>query len=149
MMYNYNSTGVYYAFVAWISSLVGLIIFLLWALSPNDLLHGIGINYYPSRYYAIAIPAYSIVVVVLVVIGYIGINLLNTLDPEEMLTIRDDLARKSPGIFLKCNSSGGIPDVGDIDPVDVSNILFGNSGRTQHKFTAVVRTGSTSILRKS
>jgi hypothetical protein len=71
-MAKFNATGVN-AFVAWIASIVVFIVFLLWAFSPKYLLHGIGITYYPSRYYAIALPAYIIITVFLIVIGkYVG-----------------------------------------------------------------------------
>lgn len=105
-MAKFNSTGVY-AFVAWIASIVGFILFLLWAFSPRYFLHGLGITYYPSRYYAIALPAYIIVVIFLIIIAYIGVNLMRTLEPEDMFTVKDNQTRASPNVFLKCSASGG------------------------------------------
>lgn len=105
-MPKFNAIGVY-AFVAWITSIVVFIIFLLWAFSPRQLLHDIGVIYYPSRYYAIALPAYIIVLVILINITYIGINMMMTFEPDNMFTIKDNHTRISPNIFLKCSMLGG------------------------------------------
>lgn len=44
-----NPTEVY-GFVLWISSAVAYIIFLAWAFTPEEVLHSVGITYYPSKY---------------------------------------------------------------------------------------------------
>ena len=106
LMAKFNATGVY-AFVAWIASMVVFVVFLLWAFSPRSVLNAIGITYYPSRYYAIALPAYMIVLLFLVNMAYIGINLMMTLEPDDMCTIRDSQTRRSPNVFLKCSTVGG------------------------------------------
>ena len=105
-MAKFNATGVY-AFVAWIASMVVFVVFLLWAFSPRSFLHAIGITYYPSRYYAIALPAYMIMLIFVINLGYIGINLMMTLEPDDMFTIRDGQTRVSPNVFLKCSTVGG------------------------------------------
>ena len=105
-MTKFNATGVY-AFVAWIASMVVFVVFLLWAFSPRYILHQIGITYYPSRYYAIALPAYIIILIFVVNIAYIGINLMMTLEPDDMFTIKDSQTRVSPNVFLKCSALGG------------------------------------------
>ena len=106
LMTKFNATGVY-AFVAWIASMVVFVVFLHWALSPRSILHQIGITYYPSRYYAIALPAYIIILIFVVNIAYIGINLMMTLEPDDMFTIKDSQTRVSPNVFLKCSALGG------------------------------------------
>lgn len=105
-MAKFNATGVY-AFVAWIASMVVFVVFLLWAFSPRSLLHQIGITYYPSRYYAIALPAYIIMLIFVVNIGYIGINMMMTHEPDDMFTVKDGQTRSSPNVFLKCSALGG------------------------------------------
>ena len=87
--------------------MVVFVVFLLWAFSPRSFLHAIGITYYPSRYYAISLPAYIIVFILVVNIGYIGINLMMTLEPDDMFTITDGQTRISPNAFLKCSAVGG------------------------------------------
>ena len=89
----------------------------------------LGITYYPSRYYAVALPAYALVVYTLVAIGYMGWNMMNTLDPEDLGTVYDyghrrDLSMgRSPSTFIKCGTQEGIPDIGDMDPIEISLLL--------------------------
>eukprot|EP01039_Chlorochromonas_danica_P015642 gene15642-18412_t len=78
-----------YAFVGLIASYVFLFAYLGWAFLPSSVLHKLGITYYPSRYYAIAIPAYGFVTFLLIVVAYIGVNMINTPDPEDLITVRD------------------------------------------------------------
>ena len=105
-MAKFNATSVY-AFVAWIASMVVFVIFLVWDFSPRSFFHEMGITYYPSRYYAIALPAYMIVIVLVINMSYIGINLLMTLEPDDMFTIRDNQAIPCPNAFIKCSTTGG------------------------------------------
>ena len=105
-MAKFNATSVY-AFVAWIASMVVFVVFVLWAFSPRSFFHEIGITYYPSRYYAIALPAYIIVVLFIIIMSYIGINLMMTLEPDDMFTIKDSQTRSSPNTFMKCSTLGG------------------------------------------
>lgn len=121
-----------YSFVAWISSIIGYVGFIAWAFLPQSFLHSWGITYYPSRYYAVAIPAYIIVLYVLSGWVYIAFNLLHTLDPEDIGTIRDRKQRgaiatasnsHAPVGIVKVGSLDGIPPMQDIDPVQISTIL--------------------------
>jgi phosphatidylinositol glycan class P protein len=120
-----------YSFVGWISSFVIYLCFLAWALLPEKLLHSLGITYYPSRYYAIALPAYALVTYAFSGIAYIGWNMINTLDPEDLGTVYDFSQRRlnqsplgrAPLTFVKCNTREGIPDIGDIDPLEISSLI--------------------------
>lgn len=121
-----------FSFVGWISTFVAYICFLSWALLPEEVLHSVGITYYPSRYYATAIPSYLIVVYVLSGFAYMGWNMMRTLDPEDLGTVYDNRSyvsnsNSSPGRaslnFIKCGEKEGIPDIGDIDPLEISRLL--------------------------
>lgn len=120
------------SFVAWTASIFVYLCFAAWAILPGKTLHALGVTYYPSRYYAIALPAYVLVVYVLSGIVYIGLNLLSTKEPEDIATIRDDhtsvATLSAPLTFIKCGGTAtkdnGIPDIGDIDPVLVSTVLY-------------------------
>jgi hypothetical protein len=72
-----------FSIVAWISSICAYVCFIAWAVLPSKTLRYIGVTYYPSRYYAVALPAYVLVMFALCGIAYIGLNLLKTLDPED------------------------------------------------------------------
>lgn len=114
-----------FSFVAWISSIFVYLCFIGWAFLPEETLHYIGITYYPSRYYAVALPSYLILLFILSGIGYIGYNLTITLEPENRETIRDKSSNvlQAPLIFIKCSAREGIPDIGDIDAVQISSVL--------------------------
>ena len=85
-----------------------------------------------NRDYGIALPAYVLFVLGLTVTAYIGLNLYHTPDPESTMTFRDTHSRPSPAVFIKFSSTnGGIPDIGDMDPVEVSLLTlqhFQNKG---------------------
>lgn len=120
-----------YSFVAWISTFMVYLCFLCWALLSDYMLQYLGITYYPSRYYAVALPAYFIVVYVLAAVCYIGWNMMNTLDPEDLGTVYDyDHRRgsalsigKAPSLFIKCGTQEGIPDIADMDPIEINFLL--------------------------
>eukprot|EP01038_Epipyxis_sp_PR26KG_P010498 gene10498-14109_t len=152
-----------YSFVAWIATIFVYICFIAWAFLPRKVLYSLGVTYYPSRYYAIALPAYIIVSYVLFNIAYIGLNMMNTLNPNDIGTIRDkkiittsfntnnNSTNNSSGnnnsnnnknnnnnnnisgishnnnkqlTFIRCGVKEGIPEIGDIDPIQVSRIFL-------------------------
>lgn len=128
-----NTSDSALSFIIWVGSYIVYIAFLAWAFLPDSILHPLGITYYPSRYYALAIPSYVILVVLLMAATYIGFNMINTNDPDDFATIRDrkrtdgrDIVTKPvPAKYVKCGKYEGIPDFGDIDPIEMSKHLAG------------------------
>ncbi|KAF7809230.1 Phosphatidylinositol N-acetylglucosaminyltransferase subunit P [Senna tora] len=80
-----------YGFVGSITVAVASVIFLLWAYVPESWLHSIGISYYPSRYWALAVPTYVMVTIVLGLAFYIGLNFMSTPSPASVNTIYGEL----------------------------------------------------------
>ncbi|CAL5440116.1 unnamed protein product [Camellia sinensis] len=76
-----------YGFVGAISTVVATVIFLIWAYLPEPWLHLIGIYYYPSRHWALAVPTYAMVTIVLAIGFYIGLNFMVTPPPTSLNTI--------------------------------------------------------------
>ncbi|KAF5957136.1 hypothetical protein HYC85_004361 [Camellia sinensis] len=100
-----------YGFVGSISTVVATAIFLIWAYAPDRWLHTIGIFYYPSRassytdrrlaveknrrseatidgrYWALAVPTYAMVTVILAIGFYIGLNFMATPPPTSLNTM--------------------------------------------------------------
>ncbi|KAI8645176.1 PIG-P-domain-containing protein [Parasitella parasitica] len=68
----------YYGFVMYLSSFVALGIYLIWAYVPDEILHSLGITYYPNRYWALAIPIWLMTFVWFIFISFMTINLMNT-----------------------------------------------------------------------
>ncbi|KAI7899846.1 PIG-P-domain-containing protein [Cokeromyces recurvatus] len=68
----------YYGFVMYLSSFVAFGIYLIWAYVPDEILHRLGITYYPSRYWALAIPIWLMTFVWFIFISFMTVNLMNT-----------------------------------------------------------------------
>ncbi|EPS65066.1 hypothetical protein M569_09715, partial [Genlisea aurea] len=83
-----------YGFIGSITTVVFTAIFLMWAYVPDRWLHSLGIHYYPNRFWALALPTYFIVTVVLGIMFYIGINLMATPPPTSLNTIFDEFSRE-------------------------------------------------------
>lgn len=125
-----------YAFVAWISTVFAYGIFVFWATMPAAVLHKMGITYYPSRYYAIALPAYALVFWILLIFSYIGWNMFHTYDVEDMRTVEDGQGRVAPNHLVRSNSNKRgvcVPDIGDMEPSAVSVTLFSSSGAMKQR----------------
>ena len=59
-----------YGFLGWITSSTFYVVFLVWAFTPDFILQWYGITYYPSKYWAIALPTWLCVTVVCVTLAY-------------------------------------------------------------------------------
>lgn len=73
------STGVtpqaeYKGFAAHVVSGVFLAIWIAWSILPENVLHALGVYYYPSRWWALAIPAYTLVVLAYLYVGVFSYN---------------------------------------------------------------------------
>ncbi|KAG6420272.1 hypothetical protein SASPL_116795 [Salvia splendens] len=79
-----------YGFVGSITTVVFTVIFIVWAYVPDHWLHSIGIYYYPSRYWALAVPTYVMVTIVLAITFYIGMNFMATPPPTSLNIIIKD-----------------------------------------------------------
>lgn len=111
-----------YAFVGWIGTIASYAIFLTWALVPDDYLRQVGITYYPSKYYALALPCYVIVCIVLVILAYVGISMILNPDPDDTRTVCDCHSRRIAAKF-HCVRKGNVPEIGDIDAVDLTALM--------------------------
>ncbi|XP_076958424.1 phosphatidylinositol N-acetylglucosaminyltransferase subunit P-like isoform X3 [Bidens hawaiensis] len=82
-----------YGFVGAISTVVATVIFMVWAYVPDPWLHSIGIFYYPSKYWALALPTYVMVTVVTMLLFYIGLNFMSTPPPTSLNSIYAKIRR--------------------------------------------------------
>ncbi len=149
------SSSSIYAFVGWVASIMSYIIFLMWSFLPVDVLHSFGITYYPSKYSALVIPSYIMVCIFCALLAYIGYNMMNTFDPEDLRTtaafnkstgrvdsrgffnynlnydknLHQDATDSTPcaqPYFIKVGKRAGIPEPGDIDDLHRSYYLANN-----------------------
>ncbi|KAK5694152.1 hypothetical protein LTR97_009773 [Elasticomyces elasticus] len=65
----------YYGFTLYLTSSLAFIVYLLWSYLPSPFLHQLGIYYYPNRWWALAIPAWTVMLVVYI---YVALACYNT-----------------------------------------------------------------------
>ncbi|KAF6153985.1 hypothetical protein GIB67_037689 [Kingdonia uniflora] len=117
-----------YGFVGSITTVVAAVLFLIWAYTPERWLHAIGITYYPSRYWALAVPTYAMVTVVLAMAFYIGMNFTVTPPPTSFNTIFDEHSRE-PSSFVTIVEGDERP----IDPISdigidlINDLMFSSA----------------------
>lgn len=67
-----------YGFVAWIGTFILYSLYLIWAFVPDTLLHKLGIYYYPSKYWALAVPSIICLTAICIFITYQSLNMIMT-----------------------------------------------------------------------
>lgn len=124
----YQQHSAIYAAVGWVVAIVSFVFFIIWAYLPEAWLQQAGITYYPSKYYAIALPTYIIVVYLFSGMFYVSFNLIWSSSPSSMCTIKDNHSKQTaPARLVPFSSRGnGVPDVGDIDPSEIALLMTQN-----------------------
>ncbi|CAK9318922.1 unnamed protein product [Citrullus colocynthis] len=112
-----------YGFVGSISTVVATVIYLIWAYLPDSCLHSIGIYYYPSRYWALAVPVFVMVSIALALLFYIGINFLSTPTPTSFHIIFDEFS-KEPSISACSEQDRPIEPISDIGINRINELMF-------------------------
>ncbi|MCJ1400981.1 hypothetical protein MMC11_004192 [Xylographa trunciseda] len=64
----------YYGFVLYVGSSACFVMYALWAYLPSPFLHQLGIDYYPNRWWALALPAELVVALVYIYAALAGYN---------------------------------------------------------------------------
>ncbi|KAJ7118606.1 hypothetical protein O6H91_02G115200 [Diphasiastrum complanatum] len=122
-----------YGFVGAICTIVATAIFFVWAYLPEAWLHSIGITYYPSRYWAVAIPAYMMVVPLFVCSVYISLNHITTPPPHSFNTIFDEHTREHFGDrVIPDEVEEPIHPISDIPIIEVNTLLFGKASQKRY-----------------
>ncbi|EGC28570.1 hypothetical protein DICPUDRAFT_12291, partial [Dictyostelium purpureum] len=111
-----------YGFVYWIATFLGYILYLLWAFIPESVLSNLGVHYYPSKYWAVAIPVYLIVCIMFGLVVYFCINLIITEPLESFNTFKDQYSQEADHSFGYLPES--IPPLEDIPIGVVNEILY-------------------------
>ncbi|KNA07718.1 hypothetical protein SOVF_169300 [Spinacia oleracea] len=114
-----------YGFVGSITTIVATAIFFIWAYFPEHWLHSIGIFYYPSRYWAVAVPTYCMVIIVLGLAFYIGLNFMATPSPTSLNVIFDEHSRE-PQEFTTSAIEDNLPiePISDIGINQINELMF-------------------------
>ncbi|KAL1345521.1 hypothetical protein HN51_019249 [Arachis hypogaea] len=114
-----------YGFVGSITTVAAAVIFLVWAYVPESWLHSVGIYYYPSRYWALAVPTYMMVTIALMLLFYIGLNFISTPSPASIYTVYDECSRDplSPDSSMEGDEKP-IEPISDIGLDKINDIMF-------------------------
>ncbi|OJD38931.1 pig-p domain-containing protein [Diplodia corticola] len=84
----------YYGFFIYLASSFAFLMYLLWAYLPRPFLHQLGIYYYPNRWWALAVPAWLVALVVYIYVALASYNLgYLTLPMGSTENIVDDAAQ--------------------------------------------------------
>lgn len=117
-----------YGFVGAISTLVAFVVFIIWAYLPESWLHAVGITYYPSRYWAMAIPSYLMVAIFFICTFYTSLNYIATPPPHSLNTLFDEHTRQPMKVLCTSGSLGKedqpIDSLSDIPITTVNALLF-------------------------
>ncbi|KAK4752339.1 hypothetical protein SAY87_021137 [Trapa incisa] len=120
-------TSEVYGFVGSITTIAATVLFLAWAYVPESWLHHIGIFYYPSRYWALAIPVYVMVTILLALGFYIGLNFLSTPPPTSLNTLFDEFSREACTSSLSTDGDElPIEPISDIGIDEMNRRMFGS-----------------------
>ncbi|KAJ3891108.1 PIG-P [Lentinula edodes] len=68
----------FYGFVAWTSTSFLFVVYVLWALLPDEYIVRAGVEWYPNREWALLLPAWSMVVVLLTYFTYMALTIYGT-----------------------------------------------------------------------
>ncbi|KZC10259.1 PREDICTED: phosphatidylinositol N-acetylglucosaminyltransferase subunit P [Dufourea novaeangliae] len=109
-----------YGYALYIGSNMLFFLYLVWAIVPDYILHNLGLTYWPSKYWAIAIPIWGLTALAtFAFIIYPAINLSMTPEIDDIRSIRDKYSHQK-----KETVPGGIPPVFDIPITEVSRKLY-------------------------
>ncbi|OCH88419.1 PIG-P-domain-containing protein [Obba rivulosa] len=125
----------FYGFVAWTSTYLAFFLYLLWALLPDKYLLWLGVAWYPNREWAVLLPAYSIVLVLLTYLTYFALALSGTPAFSDTSTITDSKAllpadsNNAPNPYLAHARPNAVPEMYDIPIGMVNRVVYGTHRR--------------------
>lgn len=115
-----------YGFVGSITTVVATGVYLIWAYVPDSWLHSVGIFYYPSRYWALAVPAYVMVSIALVWLFYIGLNFMSTPPPTSFNIMFDEFSKEPSISTFSEEEDRPIEPISDIGINRINDLMFNN-----------------------
>ncbi|KAL6751054.1 PIG-P-domain-containing protein [Haematococcus lacustris] len=120
-----------YGFAGWLGAMLGGGLFLLWSLLPDRTLEWFGVHYYPTKCWAVILPAWCLAALVYVYWLYEGLNQASVLPPTSLLTLQDEHCKepRATGLTsLGLGPGGRIQPLAHIPPDLVAQVLY--AGKT-------------------
>ena len=120
-----NSVEIY-GFVFWIATYVWIVLWIIWAFIPHEIIRdNLGISYFPSRYWAIALPTYGMAIFVMAHLLYWGLALMNTPALNSRCLIQDNAAQVA--VQLEGEDAFDVPTAHDLPLGYVNERLYFNN----------------------
>ncbi|KAI0828685.1 PIG-P-domain-containing protein [Trametes gibbosa] len=131
----------FYGFVAWASTYLLFVLYLLWALLPDRAILALGVSWYPNREWALLVPAHGMVAVLFTYLAYFALALARTPAFDDMSTVTDSKAHiaASAAPYRAQACAGAIPEMRDIPLGLVNRVLYGprlRRARSEHAHVA-------------
>ncbi len=114
-----------YGFFLLSFALVSFIIYVIISYLPNTILNELGWDYLPDKYWSIALPAYIVIIILMVVPIYLSLNISKENDCDSINNILDEYSLdKNKEIKNRQISSSSIDPVYDIPIGDMCQLLY-------------------------
>ncbi|KAE8896487.1 hypothetical protein PF005_g3381 [Phytophthora fragariae] len=114
-----------FGFGGWLASALCYVLFLVWAYVPEATLEAYGFTYFPSKHWAVAVPAMIVVTYLFSLVLYKAVNLLSTPALGSYATILDTHTVPLPeGTSCFEDDTEATPGIGDISIFEVNRHLF-------------------------
>ncbi|KAF4321554.1 hypothetical protein JM18_003658 [Phytophthora kernoviae] len=114
-----------FGFGGWLASALFYVLFLVWAYVPEATLESYGFTYFPSKHWAVAVPALIVVTYLFSLVVYKAVNLLSTPELSSYATILDSHTVPLPeGKTCFEDDTEATPGIGDISIFEVNHHLF-------------------------
>ncbi|KAI0066879.1 PIG-P-domain-containing protein [Artomyces pyxidatus] len=120
----------FYGFAAWFSTYLLYVLYLLWALLPDAWIRALGVQWYPSREWALLVPAWTAVAGLLTYWTYFALALYGTPAFDDVRAIADGQGLVPVGEEEWAEHAGvdAIPEVYDIPIGLVNRVVYGRTG---------------------
>ncbi|TFK93372.1 PIG-P-domain-containing protein [Polyporus arcularius HHB13444] len=129
----------FYGFVAWTSTYLLFVLYLLWAFLPDERILALGVSWYPNREWSLLIPAYGMVLVLLTYFTYFALALAGTPAFSDMRTITDSKAHLPPAARDENASSEPASNLGRNHSEPPSATTAGRSNSNSSPYLAHAR----------
>uniref|UniRef100_A0A453JBU1 PIG-P domain-containing protein n=1 Tax=Aegilops tauschii subsp. strangulata TaxID=200361 RepID=A0A453JBU1_AEGTS len=115
-----------YGFVGSITVVIATAVYLAWAYTPEPALRSLGITYYPTKYWALAVPSLAMVALALSLLAYLGSNFVATPAPTSFSTIFAVDAATAQEDEEEEEAERPIEPISDISIHHINNLMFGD-----------------------
>jgi phosphatidylinositol glycan class P protein len=113
-----------YGFIFWLVSFAWAFLWFLWAFCPDEFIREkLGVSYYPSKWWAVALPTYGVACIFFSTVVYFGMNLTKTKSLDSRFLVSDESTPMTPYVD---GDDHDIPSAHDIPLQLVNELMYGS-----------------------